>query len=177
MLVTTPRTGSASAFEELMHRYRRLVYRIAYGFTRDTDAAMEIVQDTFLKVHEGLAHWKGEGDVRSWIARIAANTAQNHRRSTRRRHARELYLVTPDAGEATQHRDLERSESVEALRRSLSTLPARQRLAVVLRYYEGLSSREIAAVLGCSEETARNTLLRSLRKLRAVLSSSEEAVP
>jgi RNA polymerase sigma-70 factor (ECF subfamily) len=160
-----------------MLRYRRLVYRVAYGFTRDADSAMEIVQETFLKVHERLAEWKGQGDLRNWIARIAANAALNHTRSMRRRRVRDLQLVTAEAGEPTQHRDLVRRESAAALHRSLSTLPPRQRLAVVLRYYEGLSSEEIAAVLACSEDTVRNTLLRSLRKLRAALSTSEEAIP
>lgn len=161
--------GPTSTLEELMLRHRRLVFRIAYGFTRDADAAMEIVQETFLKVHERLAAWEGERDPKHWIARVAANAALNHTRSMRRRRARELQLVAPDTSEPTQHRDLVRRESVEALHRSLSTLPSRQRLAIVLRYYQGLSSREIAAVLECSEETARNTLLRSLRKLRAAL--------
>jgi RNA polymerase sigma-70 factor (ECF subfamily) len=169
--------GSATRLEELMVLHRRLVYRVAYGFTRDGDAAMEIVQETFLKVHERLDEWRGEGEIKSWIARIAANAALNHTRTMRRQRARDLQLVPPEAGEPTQHRDLVRREAAAALERSLSTLPPRQRLAIVLRYYQGFSSREIAAVLECSEDTARNMLLRGLRKLRAALTTSAEAMP
>jgi RNA polymerase sigma-70 factor (ECF subfamily) len=177
MLVQGIRSGSAPAFEELMRRHRRLVYRIAFGLTRDPDGAMELVQDTFLKVHERLASWRGAGEVRNWIARIAANEAMNRARAARRRPPPELHAVPPPESEPPQHGALRRRESGAALHRALETLPPRQRLAVVLRYFEGLSAREIAAALECSEETARNTLLRSLRKLRSALTSPEETLP
>ena len=175
-LVMEIRSGSAPAFEELMRRYRRLVYRIAYGFTRDADNAMEITQDTFLKVHERLGGWRGEGDVKNWIARIAANEAMNFNRSARRKDAGGLYPVLPESVEPTQHATLVRREAERALHSCLASLPPRQRLAVVLRYFQGLSAREIAAVLECSEETARNTLLRSLRRLRIALAGSKETL-
>ena len=159
-----------------MRRYQRLAHRIAYGFTRDPDDAMEVVQETFLKVHERLGTWRGEGEVRSWIARIASNEAMNFARAARRRDARELEPARRRAGEPPQHADLVRRESREALHRSLALLPPRQRQAVVLRYFEGMPAREIGAVLECSEETARNTLLRSLRKLRIHLAESKETL-
>ncbi len=92
----------------------------------------------------------------------------NIKRSARRRQdAASSYLVTPETGEADPaSRPGAHAKPTQALHRSLAALPQRQRLAVVLRYFQGLSSREIGAVLECSEETARNTLLRSLRKLR-----------
>lgn len=167
--------GSGPAFEELVRRHRRLVYRIAYGLTRHPDAALETVQDTFLKVHERMRRFRGEGDVKSWIARIAANEALNRARTDRRREAREQQVVPPAAHAASQQSSLERRESDEALHHSIALLPERQRLAVVLRYFEDQSPREIAAVLECSEETARNTLFRGLRRLRSVLTESEEA--
>jgi RNA polymerase sigma-70 factor (ECF subfamily) len=176
-LVTQIRAGSTPAFEELMRRYRRLAHKIAYGFTRDTDAATDVVQDTFLKVHEQLGTWRGEGEIKHWIARIAANEAMNHTRAARRRDSRELEPAILHAGEPPQHAELVRRESRDALHRSLALLPPRQRLAVVLRYFQGMSARDIGAVLECSEETARNTLLRSLRKLRVHLAESEEAIP
>jgi RNA polymerase sigma-70 factor (ECF subfamily) len=137
---------------------------------------MEITQDTFLKVHERLGEWRGDGDVKNWIARIAANEALNSNRAARRRSASALQLAGEPAIGPSQHTSLVRRESERALHRSIESLPERQRLAVVLRYFEGMSSREIAGVLECSEETARNTLLRSLRKLRIVLSGTTETL-
>ena len=168
----TREPGTQPALDELMRRYRRLVYRIAYGFTRDADSAMDITQNTFLKVHERRSEWRGDGEIRNWIARIAANESMNFGRGEQRRAAEPLEFVDAPAVPPNQHASLVRRENERALHRSLEALPERQRLAVVLRYFEGLSSREIAAVLDCSEDTARNTLLRSLRKLRSVLSAS-----
>jgi len=178
-LVDEIRSGSSVAFERLMRRYRRLVYRIAYGFGGDAESAMDVTQETFLKVHTRLGSWRREGELKNWIARIAAHEALNHDRS-RRRHpttvldeGEELFLQ-PDAPQETL---LERREERDMLHRCLSSLSPRQRLAIVLRYFRGMSTREISAALECSEGTARNILFRSLRRLRTNLAESEEALP
>jgi len=176
-LVTEIRAGSSVAFEQLMARYRRLVYRVAYGFTRNAESAMDVTQDTFLKVHERLESWRHEGELKNWIARIAANEGMNRRRSSQLQPTCELdedVLLQPDPSQEEELRD---RESRDALHRSLSSLSPRQRLAVVLRYFEGMSTREIAATLECSEGTARNILFRSLRRLRSILAESEEVLP
>jgi RNA polymerase sigma-70 factor (ECF subfamily) len=176
-LVGEIRSGSNVAFEQLMRRYRRLVYRVAYGFTRDGESAMDVTQNTFLKAHARLGSWRGEGDLKNWIARIAANEAMNWKRSERRHPTCELdeaVFLQPDP---PQEEKLHEREIHQALHKSLSSLNPRHRLAVVLRYFQGMSTREISAVLECSEGTARNILFRSLRKLRTTMAESEEALP
>ncbi len=111
MLVTEIRAGSAPAFGELMRRHRRLAYRIAYGLTRNPDSAMELVQDTFLEVHERIAEWRGDGEVKNGIARIAAHEAMNCAWSARRRKIRELNPLATRIGEPPQHETLVRRES------------------------------------------------------------------
>ena len=173
-LVGEIRSGSSVAFERLMRRYERLVYRVAYGFTGDGDSAMDVTQETFLKVHGRLRSWRGEGALKNWIARIAANEAMNWKRSTRHHSTCELdedLFLQPDP---LQEEALEAREAHQSLHRSLSSLNPRHRLAVVLRYFEGMSTREISAAIECSEGTARNILFRSLRKLRSSLTESEE---
>ena len=176
-LASEIRSGSGVAFERLMRRYERLVYRVAYGFAGNDEQAMDITQETFLKVHARLGSWRHEGQLKNWIARIAANEAMNWKRS-RRRHPTEsleenvfLQLDPP------QEERLHARETQEALQRSLSSLNPRQRLAVVLRYFQEMSTREISGVLECTEGTARNILFRGLRKLRSVMAASEEALP
>ena len=78
------RSGSGVAFERLMSRYERLVYRIAYGFTGDPAAAMDVAQETFLKVYAGIDRWRGRGELKNWVARVAANEAMNWRRHATR---------------------------------------------------------------------------------------------
>lgn len=175
-LVDEARSGSGVAFAQLMRRYQRLVYRVAYGFTGDGESAMDITQDTFLKVHSRLDGWRREGDLKNWIARIAANEALNWNRSRRRHPTTELdedLFLLPEV--SPQEELLHERETRDALHRSLSSLNPRHRLAVVLRYFQGMSAREISGVLECSEGTTRNILFRSLRRLRSVMAESEEA--
>lgn len=163
-------SGSDLAFDRLMRRYRRLVYRVAYGFTGDREGALDVVQETFLKVHTRLGSFRGEGKVRNWIMRIAANEAMNWKRSSSR-------LETSELDESTFSRSDERDAIAErTLTRSLAALGPRHRLAIVLRYYGERSTREIAATLECSEGTARNVLFRGLAKLRTMMTESEESL-
>jgi RNA polymerase sigma-70 factor (ECF subfamily) len=176
-LVEEIRAGSSIAFASLMRRYERLVHRIAYGFVGDRDEALEIVQETFLKVHARLHDWRGEGEIRNWIARIAAHESMNRNRARRRHPTTGLEEDQLVPLEPPQETALHDREARGALHRSLSSLSPRQRMAVVLRYFQEMSTREIAAVLECSEGTARNILFRSLGRLRSVLTGSEEVLP
>jgi RNA polymerase sigma-70 factor (ECF subfamily) len=170
-------SGSDLAFDRLMRRYRRLVYRVAYGFTGERESALDVVQETFLKIHTRLGSFRGEGRLRNWIVRIAANEAMNWNRSSSRFQAAELdesVFLRPDPREDD---DLEQRVTAErTLERSLAALPPRQRLAIVLRYFGERSTREIAATLECTEGTARNVLFRGLAKLRTIMTASEESL-
>lgn len=175
-LVSEIRSGSAIAFERLMNRHQNLVYRVAYGYTGDRESALDVTQETFLKVHTRLRSFRGTGEVKSWIVRIATNEARNRGRTERRHPTLALDEASfrdpaPSAEETRVRESRER-----ALERSLATLRPRHRLAVVLRYYGNLSPREIAPLLECSEARARNMLFRSLKKLRSVLTENEEYV-
>ena len=165
-------SGSDLAFDRLMRRYRRLAYRVAYGYTGERESALDVVQETFLKVYTRRASFRGEGSVKNWIVRIAANEALNWRRAS-------LRLATSELDESlASHPPTQddRATGERALTRSLAALGPRHRLAVVLRYFGERSTREIAAVLECSEGTARNVLFRGLSKLRAMMTASEESL-
>jgi RNA polymerase sigma-70 factor (ECF subfamily) len=167
-LIAEIEAGSDLAFDRLMRRYRRLVYRVAYGFLGDRESALDVVQEAFLKVHTRLRSYRGEGTLKSWIARIAANEAMNLRRSTRE---------TSELDESIAARSTETDPMAgQALSRSLQALGDRQRLAIVLRYYGERSTREIAEALDCSEGTARNVLFRGLSKLRTLMTASQESL-
>jgi RNA polymerase sigma-70 factor (ECF subfamily) len=168
-------SGSDLAFDRLMRRYRRLVYHVAYGYTGERESALDVVQETFLKVHTRRGSFRGDGSLKNWIVRIAANEAMNWKRSSSR-------LATSGLDEAviprTDERDLAGRTAGDhrALTRSLAALGPRHRLAIVLRYFGERSTREIAAALECSEGTARNVLFRGLAKLRTMMTESEESL-
>lgn len=175
-LVREIRTGSSVAFEKLMGRYERLVYKVAYGFTGERESAMDVTQNTFLKVHTRLSTWRWGGSFRGWVTRIAANEAISLLRARRRRPTAELeeeLLLDPDPVPEARVSEL---ETRETLVRALDGLNPKQRLAVVLRYYQGMGQAEIAEILKCSEGTARTMVFRGLRKMRALLAPSTEAV-
>jgi RNA polymerase sigma-70 factor (ECF subfamily) len=167
--------GSDLAFDRLMRRYRRLVYRVAYGFTEDQESALDVVQETFLKVHTRLSSFRGEGQLKNWIVRIAANEAMNWKRSSSRLLTSELDESAYSRPDTRDDRD-RRATAERALSRSLACLGPRHRLAIVLRYFGERSTREIAATLECSEGTARNVLFRGLEKLRTMMTESEESL-
>ena len=173
-LVEEARGGSVAAFERLMQRYERLVYRVALGFTGQADSALDVSQNVFLRVHEKLGSWRGTGELRSWIARLAMNEAQNFQRGERRHRAAGLEDDPPGEQAPPQEHRLSRSEARQLVERSLDSLNPRQRLAVVLRYFDDMPLRDIAEALDCSEGVAKNVLFRSLRRMRACLEASAE---
>jgi len=170
------RSGSNVAFEQLMRRHSRLAYKVAYGFLGNVENAMDVTQTTFLKVYERLGSWRREGDLKNWIARIAANESLNLVRAQHRQQTAPLEDDLFIQSDPTQEQRIDLRESREALHRSLESLNPRQRLAVILRYFKGMSPSQISTILKCSEGTTRNILFRSLQKLRTALSATEEAL-
>ncbi len=166
--------GSAVAFERLVARYERLVFKVAFGCTGQRDNALDVVQNVFLKVHRSLSGYRTEGDLKNWIARIAMNESINFKRAQRRHQADELdetVLVPLPPKQESQVRD---RETWEMVKRSMETLKPKYRAAVALRYFEGLSVREVADALRCSEGTVKSMLFRSLKQMRLNIGISEE---
>ncbi|MBN2431340.1 MAG: RNA polymerase sigma factor [Acidobacteria bacterium] len=170
-LIRESLAGSTVAFDELMCRYQRLVFKIAFTYTRNRDVALDLTQDVFVKVHRKLATFRTGRPFHVWLARVAANEALNWLR----RHRDHLTVdvlpaeCTPAANAEQERRLLERERQRELFRR-LGKLSRRQRLAVTLRYFEEMPIGELAMVLRCSEGTARNLLFRSLQKMRELKS-------
>ncbi len=171
-LVTETLAGARVAFDELMRRHERTVYRISFSYTRQAQDAMDVTQDVFLKVYDRLDTYRGSGSFRGWLLRIAHRENLNRLRARSRRGSSEpLGEETPAGVPATQERDLLGSERSSRLAAAMMELKPKQRLAVSLRYYEELPIREIAVVLRSSEGTTRNLLCRSLQKLRRQLAA------
>ena len=161
--------GSRMAFDELMRRYEKMVYRVSYSYTRQQEDAMDVTQDVFLKVYAKLKTYRGSGAFKSWLLRVAHRENMNWLRShRRRREADDPVSDTLLGAPPTQDTGLLRREQQEQIASALTELNPKQRLAVALRYYEDLPVRDIAAVLKCSEGNARSTLFRSLEKMRRV---------
>ncbi|MCM2270465.1 MAG: RNA polymerase sigma factor [Thermoanaerobaculia bacterium] len=170
-LVAAARGGDGEAFDLLMRRYERLVYRVASGFVPGREAALDLTQGAFLKAFRSLDGFRGEASFKTWLLRIAYHEGINESKRTARHAARDGAL--DEAAEAPvpaeQEERLLAGERRGALARALGALHHRYRAAVLLRYREGLSIRDIAAALDCSETMTKNLLFRGVRQLRRAL--------
>ena len=176
--------GDAPAFETLVDRYQARVYRLACRLTGSESDAPDVLQDTFLQVHRGLARFRGEARFSTWLYRIATNAALMLRRSRARRPAASLEDFQPrfdaDGVHAGEPADLEAAAGVEErldrrllaekARDGLERLPDLYRDAFILRDLEDLPTAEVAELLGIEAAAVRQRVHRARLMLRGYLS-------
>jgi RNA polymerase sigma-70 factor (ECF subfamily) len=166
-LVEEIRRGSTVAFEELMTRYERLVYRISFAYTGSQEDSLDVTQNVFIKVYERLQSFRGVGTFKAWLMRITHNENIDWaRRHARYRKHDELTTENAPPCDPGQEHDLVQSESRSRLMKELMALNSRQREAMMLRYFERMSISEISSILSCTEGTTKSLLFRGLRALR-----------
>jgi RNA polymerase sigma-70 factor (ECF subfamily) len=166
------------AFDLLVERYQERAYRIAWSIVRDREDAKDCAQEAFIRLHDAAGTFAGQAKFSTWFYRILVNCCLDHRR--RGRGWRRL-LVWRSAEDEDGADDLierqpappddpgERMDEDEQLSRiweAVNGLSAQQRAAVRLQYREGLTTKEIAAVLNTSEATVRVHLHRAFAALR-----------
>ncbi len=182
-LMTAARGGEVSAFEELTARHREAVWRVAYRLLGNEEEAFDACQDVFVKAWRLLPTERfSDTHFRGWLFRLTVNLCRDRLRARRRR----LQLFVPlsdDASDSTSPDPLKVWETrvwSEEVRRAVESLPEAQRVVVILRHYEGLTTKEIAETLNLSHVTVRVRLTRvmaALRKKLTVANTSEENVP
>lgn len=161
-LVESCQRGEREAFRALFELYRDKVYSIALRYTNDESSAMDIAQDTFLKLFSSIRDFRGQARLESWLYRLVVNSCLDHKRRRRRllpfvgQCLEELRFT----GESALHKLLQQELS-EQVRSAVAGLPSDQRIVIVLRYTEGLSYEEIAEALGCSKGTVASRLNRA----------------
>ena len=153
--------------------------RLAYLLTGSEHAAEELVQDTLVKLYARWRRLSVIGDPNAYVRRMLANGNVSRWRRSRRE---QLVDAPPETGTAAAGRGLTATpelwpgerEGAEGLRRALMCLPAGQRAVAVLRHFEDLSEKQVAAVLGCSVGTVKSQNAKALAALRRHLSPSLE---
>lgn len=188
------RSGDMDGLRVLYDRHRGRIYQLGCRYLSDPAEAEDLVQQVFIKVYESAAKFRGDAQVSTWMYRIAVNAALER---CRRRRTVGLDDVHPLGGEALGANDrlaaeqrsgwsrrpamasrdfdadpqlvAERRSIRERMQEALEELSPTQRLAFVLRHWEGMSIREIAEVLGAAEGTVKSHLFRAVRTLRVEL--------
>jgi len=170
-LAAAAAAGDRGAFDALMRRHERLVFRSVWSFAGSREEALDLTQIVFLKAWRALGSFRGEASFRSWLLRIAHHEGLNRVRGAGRRGTAVALTEVGAEGEAfaapaAQEEELLDRERRGRLRRALAGLHERYRQPLELRYFHRLPIREIAGVLGTSEAMTKNLLFRGLRHLR-----------
>jgi RNA polymerase sigma-70 factor (ECF subfamily) len=177
-LVAAAKSGDATAFEELVSRYERKIFRLTMNITRNREDAEDAMQDAFLKSYSHLKTFQGDSRFYTWLVRIAANEALMR---LRKRRPNQFSLDEPIEGdEDLMPRELQdwgpgpeqrfaQTEMREILAGVIEELEPDYRIVFVLRDIEELSTEETAASLGISIPAVKSRLLRARLKLREKL--------
>lgn len=161
-------SGSLESYDQLMERYQRLVFKVAYGFGKNKQNSLDITQNVFLKAYENLSSFKSKGSFKAWIAKIAYHEGINWSKKNHPYEKSEVFKETfmNQYNGLSQEDELLARENKAQLLQSLFSLNTRYRLAVVLRYFNEMPIKEISKVLKCSEGVVKSMLFRSLQRLK-----------
>ncbi|HET9178273.1 MAG TPA: sigma-70 family RNA polymerase sigma factor [Terriglobia bacterium] len=180
VLVAAAKAGSYEAFEDLVNRYEKKIYRLGLNLTGNPEDAEDMLQETFLKAFEHLSDFREDSRFYTWIVRIAIN--QGLMKLRKRRGSKEVRIEDGenDDGEViprdfadwrpNPEQELQRTELETILQNAAHSLPMTFRTVFFLRDVEGLSTEETAELLNLSEGAVKARLFRARLRLREELS-------
>ena len=167
-LIARARRGEMEAFREIYQQAAGYVYTLVYRVVNTKHDAEEVTQDVFLKIHHNLGSFKFKSSFKTWLYRIAVNTALNHAKKRSRVTTREVEEVFEDPATVTQPdagKRLEAEEASQRLKVLLDQLNPDQRACILSREIEGMDYQEIATSLGININTVRSRLKRAREAL------------
>jgi RNA polymerase sigma-70 factor (ECF subfamily) len=169
-LVEACQRGEREAFRALFETYKNKVYSIALRFAGEEGAAMDIAQETFLKLFSSIQDFRGDSAFETWVYRMVVNSCLDRQRKLRRfvPLGDEFMATLRASGDALAA--MLRAEMADRIRSAVDRLSPELRIVVVLRYTEGLSYDQIAEVLACSAGTVASRLNRAHKALERRLS-------
>lgn len=168
--------GDLESFNELVRRWERPIYALAYRTLGRDEDARDVCQETFLRAYRSIGGFKGQAKFSSWLYRIALNLCRDWMRKDRRTpvyqapEGLDVIEMAAEQGPVETIEDLvSRNEMSERVQRAMSKLSDEQRTAIVLKEYQGLTFQEIADTLDCPLSTVKTRLYQGLVVLRREL--------
>lgn len=177
ILVKKTQDGDSDAFGELVLKYQKRIYDIAYSFTHNVEDAYDLSQEIFLKAFKAIDRFQDNSAFYTWLYRIAKNAGIDYIRRQKRKNLMSFGDITAMnrlCKEQPQNQPIhqvERDELNEQIKKSISKLPTRQKQVFVLKHYKELKLREIAETLGLSIGTVKAHHFNAVRRLRKNLSN------
>ena len=186
-LIREAQNGDRAAFDALVRRYDQAVLRLALHMLGNEQDAQDIHQEAFLKAYRHLGNFRFECSFYTWVYRIVTNLCLDQLRRRKSRREDPATIVDAQGDEmdllsnvsdtramANPARELDRKQMGQRIAEALDKLTPRERTVFELKHYQGLKLRTIGEMLSTTEETAKNTLFRATRKLRASLAELRE---
>jgi len=171
-LMLRVRDGDLAAFEQLVRRHQREGWRVAYRFTGDAAEAEDLIQEAFLRILDAAAGYRPIATFRTYYYRVLTRLCLDHRRKKRPTLAEPLSQPADDSLSPSQQASrVERETLIQA---ALNALPGDYRMAVVLRYFEGLGGPEMAVAMGRSTKAVERLLSRARAALEPQLKDLSE---
>jgi len=184
-LVEKTLAGDRKAFDELIRKYQRQAVAVSYRLLGNTQDALEVTQDAFLKAFTSLDTLQKPGAFGGWLMRIVSNLSLNYRRSRKTRQSVPLAdVLEPQGGHATEShgggsewmassadpvRGLEGKELGAKLKEALAQLPEKQRLALMMFTIDEMPQKQVAEALECSVEAVKWHVFQGRKKLKEIL--------
>jgi len=176
-VVSRARSGDPEAFRQLVERHSRTTFRVAYRMTGNEQDADDVVQETFLRAYRQLGHFEERANFGTWLHRITVNCSLDLLRARNRsdRHyggdpeSAELAGAAAARTEAQQDRLMISADLQKHVAAAMDRLSTNERMAFVLRHYEGMPVEAIGKTLGIQVNAAKHTIFRAVRKLRESL--------
>lgn len=172
VLIQRFKNGEMTAFDEIVRKYQKQVYNIAYGYIGNHEDAYDISQEVFIKVYKSLGKLKDNSAFGYWLKRVTLNACTDYVRRQGNETAMEdlSYLSNQyHTDNGTSDRLMESGELGKMISKAIRRLPKKQQKVFVLRHYEGLALKDIAETLNCSLGTVKAHLFRATRRLRDIL--------
>lgn len=164
--------GERNTYAVLVDKYKTPIFNLAYRMTGSHEDAADLAQETFIQAFKNLKSFNRERRFFPWLYTIALNITRNHlKRRALFRLAQQNKAVKDVSGEGKRNPegDMMADEQAKSLAVNLKKLPLEQRETIIMRFYQGLSFEEIAAILRCSESAVKMRVYRGLEKLKLLL--------
>jgi RNA polymerase sigma-70 factor, ECF subfamily len=183
-LVTRAQDGDVDAFNQLILRWERPIYALAYRVLGREEDARDVSQEAFLRAFRALPGFKGQAKFSSWLYRIALNLCRDWMRKQRRAPVQQIpegidpVEMAGETGPAESIEELvARKELSEVVSEAMKLLPEEQRTAIVLKEYHGMTFQEIADMQGVPLSTVKTRLYQGLTVLRRHLEKNGQMAP
>lgn len=173
-LILDAKSGNNRAFGRLVKKYQERILHLAYDLMGNYDDARDLAQETFIRAFQRLSQYQERAKFSTWLYKITVNLAlDTHRKQNRNRiysldtmNDSVLPLMNLTARVPNLTRSLENRELKNRIDATLNRLTPNQRTVIILKYFHGKNSFEIAEIMGCQAATVRAHLLRALNNLR-----------